>query len=346
MNKNVFIATDYFTDYFEAIPSSDNAITDSLKIAFLLYDQVDIDVTHEKSQRISHWVAKKLSNSDYKDDAIQSIRSIEQVGYKFNLDSNFKSSLFVGATYEVLCEKEPAWFMNWPVGILRATELAELIVLYELYCNRAGCEFYTPLNHRILIDKVYYKIKNGFQKNGPAKHLVESIRDNFEKQSKGKVSDLTQDFDDHCSSLCDTLERRPIASQETECEIPRMQHYDRQLLLLPNPSDLSWADIFELRKSPYRQSFLEHLVSDLKFSAESQAKSYLLDHVCELLHKKRPKTVKNVASRIISNIPVPVIGVNPFSVITSIHDTKEEIKELKSFGWIYFVAEANILARG
>jgi len=345
MKRKVFIATDYLTDYFNATSSGGNAIINSLKIALLLYDNIDLDVDEERYQEIVNWVASQLSNIDAKEDFINSLSSYKYADTNLKFESNFNTSLFVAAAYEAICEKESTWYQHWPVGILRAQELAILAVSYELYCNKFSCEFYTSFEHRILVDKLISKVKNGFSKDGPAQHLLESIRSfKFPSQPQDMEIELAlNSVGDTFEKFADTLEKRPIKSQEIDIEPQNIYTSDRQLLFLPNPSELSWSDIFKLRRSPYRESFLDKTFADFNSTSKTDVDNYLLNHIYDLLDKKKPKIVRNIATRTVSNIPVPIIGINPFSIFSSVTDTVNDIKELKSFGWAYFIAEANLL---
>jgi hypothetical protein len=347
MRKKVFVATEYLTDYFEATSSEANAILDSIKIALLLYDNIDLDVNEVRYQEIIGWITSELPNSDSREDLRNSVRINKTAFSTLKFEPNFDTSLIVGAAYEAICEKEPSWYEHWPVGILRAQELAISIISYEFYCGKFGCEFYTSLEHNIIVDKVLNRIKNGFSKNGPAQHLLESIRSfKYPYTNKSKFEEVDLAFKKAGATfekLADTIEARPINLKSTNEELSIVFTNVRQKLFLPNPSELSWANIFKLRKSPYRKSFLEKAFADFNSSSKTDVNMYLLDHIYDLLDMRKPKIIKNIASRTVSNIPVPIIGINPYSIISSTVETVKDIKELKNFGWAYFIAEANLL---
>jgi hypothetical protein len=106
----------------------------------------------------------------------------------------------------------------------------------------------------------------------------------------------------------------------------------------PNLFDLPWNDIVSLRKSPYLKAFRAKYV-ELCTSGNVQELFERYQNALECLcDEVRPRIGETVAMGVLSNLPIPFIGVP-----ATIGAVATEKRLQKEFGWAFFVREARKL---
>jgi len=124
--------------------------------------------------------------------------------------------------------------------------------------------------------------------------------------------------------------------------------FDKNILklILPHSDELSWRDVLTLRESVFHESFQDFIFkpeSGLSME-ETEINKFILDKLFHILRHRRPQKWGHALSRAVANIPIPLIGVNPYSIYKGIKEGVNESNEFKLYGWLYFLAEAHGLS--
>jgi len=110
---------------------------------------------------------------------------------------------------------------------------------------------------------------------------------------------------------------------------------------IPDFSELSWDQIFELRKDRSIQKFREK-ISD-NFDKLHGIDSEIISGLWDVASYARPNIKGTSLKCILSNLPSPTI-INPVGLGTAIKDTYDEYKLEESKGWLFFIQKARALA--
>lgn len=121
---------------------------------------------------------------------------------------------------------------------------------------------------------------------------------------------------------------------------------DRPLTFaLPDLDELSWADIVDLRRSPYVDQFRLFISTFyLKNSAEVEIKDAIVAALWEAAGFSKPSKSGSAIERVIGQVPIPLPFVpNPYSVYRDLKDGIKEARLFKNYGWLWFIQEAKSL---
>jgi len=115
---------------------------------------------------------------------------------------------------------------------------------------------------------------------------------------------------------------------------------------------LSWADIFELRKSgfadDYRSRVADWVLAHQESNIEDITKaleSFIRDSVFNLIGETEPNVRETVLSGIGGNLPSPIV-INPISMFSAIRDAKKAHSLKSKYGWLYFVQRGRAAVKG
>ncbi len=111
--------------------------------------------------------------------------------------------------------------------------------------------------------------------------------------------------------------------------------------------DLSWADIFNLRKSEFVKEFrhrlaqwaLDYAASPDSVSFQRELTTFITEAKFDLIGDTAPKTRETVLSGIGGNIPFPFL-VNPIGVYSSIQSIRHAHTLKNKYGWLFFIQRA------
>lgn len=108
----------------------------------------------------------------------------------------------------------------------------------------------------------------------------------------------------------------------------------------PDVLQLNWNDIFELRRSPYLSSFRDKYRVLMR---EGKTK-HLMDHyqaaMEHIIKEARPNPTRSLLMAVLSNLPIPVIKLNPFHIAHNMHEVYHNWSLNKRYGWAFFMQEA------
>jgi len=106
----------------------------------------------------------------------------------------------------------------------------------------------------------------------------------------------------------------------------------------PNFFDLPWNDIVSLRKSPYLKAFRAKYVELCNAGSVQELFDSYQNALERLADEVRPSIHETVAMGVLSNLPVPFIGIP-----ATIGAITTEMRLQKNFGWAFFLREARKL---
>jgi hypothetical protein len=113
-------------------------------------------------------------------------------------------------------------------------------------------------------------------------------------------------------------------------------------LSLPNIADLSWNDIFELRKSPYLPQYRDFLSGyNLHPEADIAIVEEINETLWDLIGQLKPSKSGSFIKRLVANIPIPVIPIpNPYAGYKDYKEGSKERQMFMNYGWLWFIQEA------
>ena len=109
---------------------------------------------------------------------------------------------------------------------------------------------------------------------------------------------------------------------------------------IPDFSELSWEQIFELRKDSSIKKFRDKILAN--FDQSKGIDSEIISGLWEIASYARPNIKGTILKGILSNIPSPII-INPVGLGTAIKDTYDDYKLEESKGWLFFIQKARAL---
>lgn len=366
--RSVLVPIDYLKNFYDAEYPTLSDIETVFKVAAILYDTVVLDVDSEWKDNIIDRLLSEVENNDIQNSIIAIFKAVTDPDVKkekvaFPTKEHYFS--LVAAAYETIEKEEPDWEdgRHFLIQILRARDLVNTNLAYYQACNVCEMEFFTSQWHAIILKKYHQNYRRGFRISKSIENLVERYNEfpwnefdsKIEKaievgifkedQEPGFVQRFYEEF-------IDSLKKLRTKSQDFSTAENNNVEYSVDLaaknyhrLLLPHPSDLTWMDIAELRNSNFREPFIKK-VFNVQNGTQGDAgfpEKFLIGELFKILRKNAPKQHGGFMSRILSNIPVPVIGVNPLSVARDIGGARTEIQEYNLNGWLYFLAEAHDL---
>ena len=105
---------------------------------------------------------------------------------------------------------------------------------------------------------------------------------------------------------------------------------------LPDVGQLSWSDVFRLRRSRYWADFRDRMATVPDDDVSSA--SLLLDEMWEFIRRTQPSLTRTIATGVLGNLPVG--PVNPLGVMQVITEAEKAAALRQDFGWIYFLLHA------
>jgi len=114
---------------------------------------------------------------------------------------------------------------------------------------------------------------------------------------------------------------------------------------IPNLEAYPWERIIELRYHPFFESFRRKLtelcdrieLEGSKFNRDFVEKVIIKD-MKEMIRLFRPRPSLTLVKAIVCDVPLP-IPVNPFSILSSLLDLKQQRDISKKYGWLYFLLD-------
>jgi hypothetical protein len=115
-------------------------------------------------------------------------------------------------------------------------------------------------------------------------------------------------------------------------------------LELPDFREFSWEEVLDLRRSSDSKAFREwlaHRHNALVRKQEAKWSEYheILEALWECAKEITPNPSKTAIKGVASNLPVPVIGVNPLGIGFSISEIRKSIVRKRKHGWLFFLVE-------
>ncbi|WP_335993194.1 hypothetical protein [Pseudoalteromonas sp. CH_XMU1449-3] len=112
--------------------------------------------------------------------------------------------------------------------------------------------------------------------------------------------------------------------------------------MIPDFSDLSWEQIFELRKDKCVTNFRDKIESSLKDNPDNLTTSIdseIISALWDITNYAKPNIAMTTLNGILTNCPSPII-VNPYGVGKSIKEGFDAKKLLRDKGWVFFIQKA------
>lgn len=148
-----------------------------------------------------------------------------------------------------------------------------------------------------------------------------------------------------CSYVPTTFEQDVLArmNKHTENDNINFTHFKEIMKIkMPRLDTLSFDQIFELKYSPFFDSFRNKIISIKEVFSKSNNQEVLeiieeieQKDMKELIKLFRPNPLHSTILSIFSNLPVPIL--NPFSIGEGINNIIKTNRIKNDFGWLYFV---------
>lgn len=126
---------------------------------------------------------------------------------------------------------------------------------------------------------------------------------------------------------------------------PFIEQYGLQEVLSPASGvlDLTWNDIFELRRSPFLATFRKKHASLAQSGNLTSLKEHYQEALEKLADEVRPNPGKAVGVAVLSNLPIPILS-TLVHLVHGAHEVHHQEHLRKHFGWVMFVREARKLS--
>lgn len=112
-------------------------------------------------------------------------------------------------------------------------------------------------------------------------------------------------------------------------------------ILIPDVDKLDWSDIFELRQNPYLERFRMYFNSlNTSNFSNQQIEHEINNKLWKIIGFSKPNQNGSIIKRIISNLSIPFLSINPYSAMKDIKEGLEESNLFFNYGWIWFIQEA------
>ena len=114
--------------------------------------------------------------------------------------------------------------------------------------------------------------------------------------------------------------------------------------MIPDFSDLTWDQIFELRKDKCVTNFRDKIETLLKGNPDdltSSIDSEIISALWDITNYAKPNIATTTLNGILTNLPSPII-VNPYGIGKSIKDGIDAKKLLNDKGWVFFIQKAKV----
>lgn len=109
---------------------------------------------------------------------------------------------------------------------------------------------------------------------------------------------------------------------------------------LPQLSELSWDEVWELRGSKYIDKFRVFFRSNVPpGTPEHEIMAKINEALWEVIGKAPPSPSGSVISRAVGTIPLPFGIPNPLALYRDIRDGVEERQLYVNYGWLFFMQE-------
>lgn len=132
-----------------------------------------------------------------------------------------------------------------------------------------------------------------------------------------------------------------IFSDFASSEVVRLNELSFSSVQIPDFGDLSWDQIFDLRKDPLIKYFREKIYSS--FDKLNYFDNEILNTLWDVTSYVKPNIKGTIIKSIFSNIPTPTI-LNPVGVGLAVKETIDEINLNRSKGWLFFIQKARMLS--
>jgi len=109
---------------------------------------------------------------------------------------------------------------------------------------------------------------------------------------------------------------------------------------IPDFGELSWEQIFELRKDPLVKKFREKIYTN--FNTLKDFDDEIMSRLWDIASYAKPNIKGTIIKGILSNLPSPTI-VNPVGLGAAVKDTFNDYNLEKSKGWLFFIQKARSL---
>lgn len=120
--------------------------------------------------------------------------------------------------------------------------------------------------------------------------------------------------------------------------------YSNIELLIPSMSNISWAELFEIKKDKRINQFREYLNEKIYSNQNSDefAKDILLD-LWKAFNELKIDAKTEIFTGIMGNIPIPIV--NPISIYSSANSIKKAVRINRKYKPIYFLGHINDVLR-